>query len=62
MTALIQRMYAKYTAWRAYPPRGSDEGSVTLEQVLWTLGLLLAAGAAVAVVTLAITSRTGKIK
>jgi hypothetical protein len=62
MTELIQRMYAKYTAWRAVPPRDSDEGSVTLEQVLWTLGLLLAAAAAVTVVTLAITNRTGKIK
>ena len=62
MTELIQRIYATYTAWRAVPPRRGDHGSVTLEQVLWTLGLLLAAAAAVTVVTLAITNRTGKIK
>jgi hypothetical protein len=58
---LGQRIYAMYTTWRAIPPQRRDEGSVTLEQVLWTLGLLLAATAAVAIVVLAITNRTGRI-
>ncbi len=42
--------------------RGDREaGALTLEQVLITLGLLLAATAAVAVITLAIKNRTDQI-
>lgn len=40
----------------------SDRGSVTLEQVLITLGLFILAGVVVGVVGAAVRSRTGKIK
>lgn len=41
--------------------RADDRGSVTLEQVVWTLLLLLAAIAAGAIVVTAITNRTDQI-
>lgn len=42
--------------------RREDKGALSLEQVLWGLGLLLAGTAAVAVITAAITSRSSQIK
>lgn len=41
--------------------RDREAGALTLEQVMITLGLLLAATAAVAVITLAIKNRTDQI-
>jgi hypothetical protein len=42
-------------------PEQRDRGSVTLEQIVWTLFLLSAAAAAVILVGAAITNRTGAI-
>ena len=57
----ITQAYVALIAYLRTPPRRRDDGSVSLEQVVWTLALLLAAGAAVALITTAITNRTSKI-
>jgi len=58
---LTHKVAAAVTARLNTRPEQRDRGSVTLEQVIWTLFLLGAAAAAVIIIGTAITSRTGKI-
>ena len=61
MKQLTHKVAAAVTARLNTVPEQRDRGSVTLEQVMWTLFLLGAAAAAVIIVGLAITSRTAGI-
>ena len=61
MKQLTHKVAAAVTARLGTVPGQRDRGSVTLEQVIWTLFLLGAAGAAVIIIGAAITNRTAGI-
>ena len=58
MAALVT---AGDTAARTWTALKNDRGSVTVEQVLITLGLFIVAGALIAAITAAVNSRTAQI-
>jgi hypothetical protein len=63
---LAARLFVVATSARALTQsrsrRHDDKGALSLEQVLWALGLLIAGTAALAVIVTAITSRTAQIR
>lgn len=61
MKQLTHRVAAAVTARLTTAREQRDRGSVTLEQVIWTLFLLGAAAAAVIIIGAAITNRTAGI-
>ncbi|XVU24219.1 hypothetical protein ACQPZJ_44475 [Actinoplanes sp. CA-054009] len=61
MKHLTHKVAAAVTARLSTSPEQRDRGSVTLEQVIWTLFLLGAAAAAVIFVGAAINNRTAGI-
>ena len=59
MVALVT---AGDTAARTWTALKNDRGSVTVEQVLITLGLFIVAGALIAVITTVVNNHTAQIK
>lgn len=64
LAATAAQLFATTTATRVRQAvdRRADDGLTTLEIVIWGLGLFLAAGAAVGIITGVIQDRTSQIK
>ena len=61
MQELVTRWWSAGWAWLRTPPKARQDGSVTIENVIWALAVIVIAAIVIGAITAYVTSRSASL-